>query len=118
VGRDINRHYYRRHEVLAALRRPVVMNLCALIRLRNTHTAFHGTFSVEPSTEAELALRWQNGAEFAELRIDFGADRYSFAVSAAGMRRELDLLALAESYALPPRGRTTTLPKATGEIRS
>ncbi len=97
VGRDINRHYYRRHEVLAALERPVVMNLCALIRLRNTHAAFHGTFSVEPSTAAELALRWQNGGEFAELRIDFGADRYSFAVSAAGTRRELDLLALAES---------------------
>jgi sucrose phosphorylase len=118
VGRDVNRHYYRRHEVLAALERPVVKNLCALIRLRNTHAAFRGTFSVEPSTDGELALRWQNGAELAELRIDFGADCYSFAVSDAGTRRELDLLALAESCALPPRGRTTTLPKPLGEIRS
>jgi sucrose phosphorylase len=97
VGRDINRHYYRHHEVLAALQRPVVVSLCALIRLRNTHPAFGGTFAVEHSADTELVMRWQRGAEFAELRIDFADDRYGFAISDAGTRREIDLLALAES---------------------
>ena len=95
VGRDINRHYYGDDEVLNALQRPVVMNLCALIRLRNTHPAFGGRFSIEPSTDADLAMRWQNGKEIAELTIDFASDCYRFAVSAAGARREIDLLALA-----------------------
>jgi sucrose phosphorylase len=97
AGRDINRHYYRHDEVLAALRRPVVANLCALIRLRNTHPAFGGTFCVEESADTELVMRWQNGAELALLAIDFGSGRYRFTVSAGGSRREIDLLALAES---------------------
>jgi sucrose phosphorylase len=101
VGRDINRHYYRHDEVLAALRRPVVMNLCALIGLRNAHAAFGGTFSVEDSADTELVMRWQNGAASAELRIDFGDDRYGLTVWDAGTRRDLDLLALAER--LPER---------------
>ena len=97
VGRDINRHYYEHDEVLAALRRPVVMNLCALIRLRNAHPAFGGTFSVEQSADTELVMRWQSGAEFTELRVDFGNDRYSLTVSDAGTRREIDLLAFAQA---------------------
>jgi sucrose phosphorylase len=99
VGRDINRHYYRYDEALAALRRPVVANLCALIRLRNTHAAFGGTFSVEESADTELVMRWQNGAELALLAIDFGRGRYRFTVSESGANREVDLLALAESTA-------------------
>jgi sucrose phosphorylase len=97
AGRDINRHYYRHDDVLAALRRPVVANLCALIRLRNTHPAFGGTFSVEESADTELVMRWQNGAELALLAIDFGSGGYRFTVSAGGTHREIDLLALAES---------------------
>jgi sucrose phosphorylase len=73
------------------------MNLCALIRLRNTHPAFAGTFSVEPSADTELAMRWRTGAEFAELRIDFRSGSYRFAVSEAGARRDIDLLTLAQS---------------------
>ena len=99
VGRDINRHYYRPDEVLAALQRPVVANLCALIRLRNTHPAFGGTFSVGQATDTDLVMRWQNGGEFAELGIDFGADHYRLTVSEAGATRRIDLLALDESSA-------------------
>jgi dihydrodipicolinate reductase len=50
VGRDINRHYYIGGEVEAALQRPVVRRLCALIKLRNTHAAFNGNFSIPAST--------------------------------------------------------------------
>ena len=55
VGRDINRHYYTRDELHAALQRPVVRNLCALIRLRNTHPAFGGEFSSAACERDELS---------------------------------------------------------------
>lgn len=96
VGRDINRHYYRYYEILAALRMPVVANLCALIRLRNAHPAFAGAFTVERPSDCELIMRWRNGDEFAELEIDFREDRYRCVISEAGAPRTLDLQHLAE----------------------
>jgi sucrose phosphorylase len=92
VGRDINRRYYRSDEVLAALERPVVKSLCALIRLRNTHAAFQGSFSVADTPATELVMRWQNGSQFAELAVDFAADRYRLNVSSGGVSRCIDLL--------------------------
>ena len=91
VGRDINRHYYGRDELLAALRRPVVAKLCELIRLRNTHPAFAGAFAVEGSGDGELVLRWRRGEDCAELTVDFGAERQRLVVSSEGGRREIDL---------------------------
>jgi sucrose phosphorylase len=76
VGRDINRHYYTAAEVEAALERPVVAALCALIRLRNTHSAFQGKFSLASCTNYALTLRWDNGNEFAELHVDFASDTW------------------------------------------
>jgi sucrose phosphorylase len=96
VGRDINRHYYSHDEVLAALRRPVVGKLCQLLRLRNAHAAFAGAFCVADSSETELVLRWHNGPEFAELAIDFEADRHRLVVSEAGAPIEIDLSACVE----------------------
>lgn len=71
VGRDINRHYYSREEVLKDLGKPVVQKLVELIKLRNTHAAFHGAFEVLDSQEHEgLRLQWRVGAEFALLEVD------------------------------------------------
>jgi sucrose phosphorylase len=81
VGRDINRHYYTRDEVLAGLQRPVVSRLCELIRLRNRHPAFQGQFSMEQGQHAELLLRWQNGVAFAELHLDFGVGDFRLRAS-------------------------------------
>jgi sucrose phosphorylase len=93
VGRDINRHYYDRDEVLDALKRPVVQKLCELIRLRNTHPAFRGRFFVEDSADDELIMHWRAGTEFAELRVRFTDDRHRLVVSHEGGRRTVDLLA-------------------------
>lgn len=92
VGRDINRRYYRRDEVLAALERPVVRKLCELIRLRDTHAAFQGSFSLADSPATEIVMCWQNGSEAAELAVDFAADRYRLRVSSGGTSRSIDLL--------------------------
>ena len=71
VGRDINRHYYEREEIMAALDRPVVADLFDLIRLRNAHPAFGGEFSLHASSAAALVMRWTLGDEAVELAVSF-----------------------------------------------
>lgn len=70
VGRDINRHHFTRGEIDVALQRPVVADLCALIRLRNRHQAFQGTFSLADSADQVLTMTWRNGAARAQLQVD------------------------------------------------
>jgi sucrose phosphorylase len=71
VGRDINRHYYTHSELLSDLQKPVVRDLLNLIRLRNTHAAFSGTFQLMPSTDSILDMQWVNGNETARLKVNF-----------------------------------------------
>lgn len=70
-GRDINRHYYTASEIETALKKPVVQRLFDLIRLRNTHPAFDGGFTVTQPSPQTLTLTWENGADRAELSVDF-----------------------------------------------
>jgi sucrose phosphorylase len=70
TGRDINRHYYTAAELEEALQRRVVQSLLALLRLRNSHRAFGGTFQVEPSPAHRLLLRWTNHGEWLRLDVD------------------------------------------------
>ena len=92
VGRDINRHHYSRAEIDAALQRPVVQDLLALIRLRNVHPAFGGTFELQGGGDDLLALRWRAGPAWIALTAGLaqrslliegddgtGARRYTFA---------------------------------------
>ena len=76
VGRDINRRYYTAEEIDQALQRSVVQSLFALIRFRNQHPAFDGTFSLLETDESEMTLRWDNGAEWAMLEVDFASGSY------------------------------------------
>lgn len=75
VGRDINRHHYSAAEITQRLQRPVVQQLLQLIRLRNSHPAFGGQFSLQDSPGHVLALQWQHGAASATLRVDLAALR-------------------------------------------
>jgi sucrose phosphorylase len=81
VGRDINRHYYSRAEIESALATPMVRRLCELIRLRNEHPAFAGTFELLESPTHLLRMRWTSGAAHAELEVD--VRRPSFTVAAS-----------------------------------
>jgi sucrose phosphorylase len=92
VGRDINRHYYTPQELGLELARPVVRKLCALIRLRNTHPAFQGSFSLGAGNASSLCLRWTLGAETAELYVDFRDDSGHLHVTAEGALHSIDLL--------------------------
>ncbi len=88
VGRDINRHYYTRIEVETALETPMVQALVRLIKLRNTHEAFNGSFALEQPSASMLSMRWAQGDDWIVLDVDFAAAsaeiRYS---SAEGEKR-------------------------------
>lgn len=71
VGRDINRHYYQPDEVASELTRPAVQQLLDLIRLRNTHPAFAGSFDLDQPASSKLRLAWSQGEHQLCLEIDF-----------------------------------------------
>ena len=73
VGRDINRHHYTPEEIEAQSQRPVVQQLLQLIRLRNSHPAFNGTFEVQAQGSTGLRLRWQAHGASALLAVDFAS---------------------------------------------
>lgn len=89
VGRDINRHFYLPGEVERELRKPVVQDLLRLIRLRNSHPAFGGRFTLEPAADESLSLRWDRGSEFAHLRLWFEELRYALTFSAEAGHEQL-----------------------------
>jgi len=91
VGRDINRHYYSGNEIEHALERPVVRQLLELIRLRNSHPAFNGSFTMADSEDEVLDLRWRNGADYAHFRLDLRSCSHRLEFSQAGRARVLDL---------------------------
>jgi sucrose phosphorylase len=70
VGRDVNRHYYTDGELEQQVTRPVVQSLLALLRLRNAHPAFQGSFrAASPAVDA-MTLAWTHDAAFARLEIN------------------------------------------------
>jgi len=75
VGRDINRHFYARDEVLRELSRPVVRRLLHLIQLRNGHPAFDGEFTCEKPSDDVILFRWLKDPYLAELSVDFATGR-------------------------------------------
>ncbi len=93
VGRDINRRHYTRAAIDAALERPVVARLLALIRLRSSHPAFAGAFEAVGSADDVLELTWRSGAEFARLQVNVRSGAHLVEYSKAG---GLGRLALAD----------------------
>ncbi len=81
VGRDINRHYYTLDEIDQAIRRPVVQSLFELIRFRNQHPAFHGSFLMPETPDSKITLRWDNGDDWAMLEVDFDSRSYTISSS-------------------------------------
>ena len=81
VGRDINRHYYTVEEIDQTLQRPVVQSLFELIRFRNRHPAFDGTFSLPETGESEITLRWDHGNAWTMLEVNFASGSYQISSS-------------------------------------
>ena len=83
VGRDINRHYFTPDELQQQLRRPIVEQTLALLRLRNTHPAFSGAFDASRSTRDSLVLTWSLERDWITLNVDLTA-MHAAIVSTAG----------------------------------
>jgi len=90
VGRDINRHRYTPDEVDKALARPVVQQLLASLRLRNTHPAFDGDWELLDGEEHELAMRWTLDDEVAALHVDLATRTFQLSVTRDGELTTID----------------------------
>ena len=105
VGRDINRHSYTRAEIDEALARPCVQRLFDLIRLRNDHAAFGGTFELGDSPDHTLELTWRLGEEVARLTVNVATCENRLEYSRAGRVERLELDGTPASIAAPRRAR-------------
>jgi sucrose phosphorylase len=81
VGRDINRHHYARSEIEEATERPVVADLLALIRLRNAHPAFQGSFELLHSEPETLHMRWHAANDEVQLQVNFATGTHLLTAS-------------------------------------
>jgi sucrose phosphorylase len=81
VGRDINRHHYTRGEIEEAMARPVVADLLALIRLRNAHPAFQGSFALLPADADTLHMRWHAADAEVQLQVNFATSTHLLTAS-------------------------------------
>jgi sucrose phosphorylase len=88
VGRDINRHYYTAAEVAQALERPVVQALLRLIRLRNSHPAFGGAFTLLDTPAHIFGARWEHADDWAELQVDLASREHRLRYSADGREEQ------------------------------
>ena len=75
VGRDINRHYFTRAEVISALQTQLVARLMEMIRLRNSHPAFAGEFAARLKSQNQIEFEWQHLNDIIRLDVDFVRSR-------------------------------------------
>ncbi len=71
----------RSEEIDRAIERPVVQSVFELIRFRNHHPAFNGAFSMPETGDSRIAMRWDNGGDWAMLEVDFASGSYSISNS-------------------------------------
>jgi sucrose phosphorylase len=89
VGRDINRHRYVPDELATALAKPVVRDLLALIRFRNTHPAFGGSWTFRAEGPNGVVLHWRDEAHEAVLTADLAARTFDVSFTGDGGRRSV-----------------------------
>jgi sucrose phosphorylase len=82
MGRDINRHYYKRDELETNLARPAVKALIDLIRLRNSHPAFSGEFYLAPSDDETVCIEWRESKHWVRLEVNLTSMTFSVVPSA------------------------------------
>jgi len=82
-GREVNRHAYSADELAAALASPLTAAQLDLVRLRSTHPAFGGSFTIGHRGGARLELAWTNGPHRAVLIADLDAAAPGYRVDAS-----------------------------------
>ena len=90
VGRDINRSYLNKTSINQALSKPVVKALIALIRLRNSSSAFAGIFDISGNKQ-KLCMHWVNGQESARLVVDMTLQQADIFLTTAKEKKQINL---------------------------
>ncbi|MEO1010126.1 MAG: sucrose phosphorylase [Bacteroidota bacterium] len=70
VGRDINRHYFTKDEILKQTKSDWFSAFTELIHFRNAHPAFKGKFHLIEAKKGILKLKWTHRDHWAQLSID------------------------------------------------
>jgi sucrose phosphorylase len=86
VGRDINRPFISREEIVFRLEQPVVRRLLALMVFRNTNPAFAGTFHVDSSDDRELRIRWIGEDAAIDAMLDVSAQTFQLDITEGATR--------------------------------
>ncbi len=76
--KEINRTNLTLDKVHEGIKKDIVKNQLEIIRLRNTSKAFSGTVKINDTSDNELDIRWENGADFAQLKANL--DKQTFTV--------------------------------------
>lgn len=81
-GRNINRHYYDLEEVASQVERPVVKKLLALLKFRNTESAFSlaGEIAVEAPTTATINITRKNPETLEQVRLEANFETKAFQI--------------------------------------
>ncbi|WDE05903.1 sucrose phosphorylase [Thalassomonas viridans] len=90
VGRDINRSYLNKTRVAAAMEKPVVKALSALIRIRNQSKAFDGLFEISGDKQ-KLCMKWLNGQSSARLVVDMAQQQATVFLSDGETQQQIAL---------------------------
>lgn len=88
VGRDINREYFTAESIAKALARPEVQHLLGLIKFRNSHPAFNGTFIVHDSNSDTMKVAFTDDDAQLELSIDFTSMTFDIQSTVAGVSKQ------------------------------
>lgn len=91
IGRNINRHYYTETEINVQMERSIIKALKQLMRFRNSHPAFNGTFQLQETPAHLLHFKWDNNQNIAELFINLAAMKMDIRFSKNGMMNSLDM---------------------------
>lgn len=87
--RTINRHNYTMDEIAAAVQRPIVQRLLAMLRLRNTHPGFDGEIEIPDTDDSRLVIVRRHGDDVVTLDADLAARRFVITYTEDGMLKTL-----------------------------
>ena len=82
--KEINRTTLSMENIQEGLKKDVVLQQLAMLRLRNTSKAFSGTLEFGVATENELNLIWKNEGEMAQLNANLTTHEFSIQYTETG----------------------------------
>jgi sucrose phosphorylase len=82
--KEINRTTLSLDTIKAGLKKRVVRQQLAMIRLRNTSKAFSGSVAFPATNDEQLNISWTNGDDFAQLKANLKTHTFSIRYTEAG----------------------------------